>query len=69
MSRDGSATRWEGSRFGSPRKFSPSLAQKRFPRQLGVIDDDHLERVVYYGNPVQEDGDREALSKPEIAQG
>lgn len=69
MSRDGSATRWEGSRFGGARKLSPSLAQKRLPRQLGSIDDDHLERVVYYGSPVQEDGDREALSKPEIAQG
>jgi len=68
-SRDGSATGWEGSRFGGPRKFSPNLVQKRLPRQLGSIDDDHLERVDYYGNPVQEEGDREALSKPEIAQG
>lgn len=52
-----------------PETLAEPGAEKIAEATRVTIDDDPLERVDYYGNPVQEDGDREALSKPEIAQG
>lgn len=52
-----------------PENFAKPGAEK-IPRQLGENRRmTNLDLVDYYGNPVQADGDREALSKPEIAQG
>jgi len=59
---------WEPLRW-HPENLAEPGAEKIPEATRGDRRTTDLELVDYYGNPVQEDGDREALSKPEIAQG